>query len=73
MKSWWVDEKVVWDLQGACKAGHSCIHSALIHQEAVATSMDNNNHCIVALFYVAKAFDSVWTDGLFKQMFDSGI
>ena len=73
MKSWWVDEKVVSDLQGACKAGHSCIHSALVLHEAVATSMDNNNHCIVANFDVAKAFDSVWMDGLFKQIFDSGI
>ena len=73
MKTWWADEKVVSDLQGAYKTGHSCIHSALIFQEAVAMSMDTNNHCIVAFFDVAKAFDGVWTDGLFKKIFDSGI
>ena len=73
MKRWWTDEKVVSDLQGACKTGHSCIHSALILQEVLATSMDNNNHCIVAFFDVSKAFDSVWMDGLFKQIYDRGI
>ena len=61
------------DLQGACKTGHSCVHSALVLQETIATSMDSNNHCIVTFFDVAKAFDSVWTDGLFQQIFDSGI
>ena len=73
MKRWWSDEKVVSDLQGACKTGHSCIHSALVLQEVLATSMDNNNQCIVAFFDVSKAFDSVWTDGLFRQIYDRGI
>ena len=73
MKDWWVQEKVVSDLQGACKSGHSCIHSALVLQETLAASIENNNHCIVAFFDVAKAFDSVWTDGLYKQFFYIGI
>ena len=73
MREWWVQERVISDLQGACRSGHSCIHSALVLQETIATSMENNNHCIVAFFDVAKAFNSVWTDGLFKQFFDVGI
>ena len=59
------------DLQRACKTGHSCVHSALILQETITASMDSNNPCIVAFFDVAKAFDSVWTGGLFQQIFDS--
>ena len=64
MKVWWVDEKVVSDLQGACKSGHTCIHSAFILQETVATSLENNNKCIVAFYDVAKVFDSIWIGGL---------
>ena len=73
LKGWWVNENVVSDLQGACKTGHSCIHSAFILQETIATSLENNNKCIVAFYDVAKAFDSVWIGGLFKQIYDSGI
>ena len=72
MREWWMQEKVISDLQGACRSGHSCIHSAIVLQETIATSMENNNNCIVAFFDVAKAFDSIWTNGLFKQFFISG-
>ena len=35
-------------------------------QEAVAASRETNGICFVAYFEVAKAFDSVWINGLFK-------
>ena len=35
--------------------------------------MEENNQCFVAFFDVAKAFNTVWIDGLFKQIFDIGI
>ena len=73
LKGWWVRESVVSVLQGACKVGHSCIHTAFLLQETIATSLENNNKCIVAFYDVAKAFDSVWIGGLFKQLYDSGI
>ena len=73
MKRWWVDEGVVSELQGECKPGHACLHTAFLLQEMVAMSLENNNNCIVAFYDVAKAFDSVWIGGLFKQINDRGI
>ena len=73
LKAWWIDERVISDLQGACKTGLSCIHTAFLLQETLATSLEDNNQCFVAFFGVAKAFDTVWIDGLFKQVFDIGI
>ena len=35
--------------------------------------MESKSNCFVAYFDVTKAFDTVWTDGLFKQIFDLGI
>ena len=73
LKGWWKDENIICELQGACKKGLSCIHTAFMLQETVATSMEANGKCFVAFFDVAKAFDTVWIDGLFKQIFDKGI
>ena len=73
LKSWWTRENVISDLQGACKTGLSCIHTAFILQETVAASMEDNGKCFVAFFDVAKAFDTMWIDGLFKQVYDIGI
>ena len=73
LKAWWSDEQVISELQGACKSGLSCIHTAFLLQETMAASMEANEQCFVAFFDVAKAFDTVWIDGLFKQLFDLGI
>ena len=73
LKDWWMNERIISDLQGACKSGLSCIHTAFLLQETLATSLENNDQCFVAFFDVAKAFDTVWIDGLFKQVFDIGI
>ena len=68
LETWWKDNHIISDLQGACKKGHSCIHSALLLQETVATSLGTNRKCLVAYFDVAKAFDTVWIEGLFFQL-----
>ena len=73
LKKWWTDEGVISELQGACKSGLSCIHTAFLLQETLATSMETNEQCFLAFFDVAKAFDTVWIDGLFKQIYDIGI
>ena len=73
LKGWWNDENVISELQGACKTGLSCIHTAFMLRETVATSMEESGQCFVAFFDVAKAFDTVWIDGLFKQIYDLGI
>ena len=60
-------------LQGACLKGSSCLHTAAILQGAIAFSLDTSKRVFVAYFYVAKAFDSVWIDGLFYQLRKKGL
>ena len=73
LKVWWKSERIISELQGACKTGISCIHTAFILQETVAASMEESEHCFIAFFDIAKAFDTVWIDGLFKQVYHLGI
>ena len=73
LKGWWHNEKIISDLQGACRKGFSFIHTAFNLRETVAASMETTKKCFVAFFDVAKALDTVWIDGLFKQMYDLGI
>ena len=70
IEPWWIREGAISDLQGACRKGHSCVHSALTLQEALAASMESNNNCFVAYFDMSKAFDSVLNDGLFFRLYE---
>ena len=69
---WWEDTSVISPLQGACRNGTSCLHSAAILQEAIAVNLNTNKRAFVAYFDVAKAFDSVWIDGLFYKLREMG-
>ena len=73
LKPWWYENHVVSELQGACREGFSCVHTAFNLRETLATSLETADNCFVAFYDVAKAFDMVWIDGLFKQMHDAGI
>ena len=70
---WWDENNVVSDLQFACKKGLSCTHAAFLLNKTVATSLEAGDDCYVAFYDVAKAFDTVWIDGLFIQLWDAGI
>ena len=73
LKDWWEDERVISALQGACKTGMSCVHSALNLQETIAVGLGTGKKVFVAYFDVAKAFDSIWIDGLFYQLRQMGV
>ena len=73
LKEWWFNERVISDLQGAGRAGSSCIHTALTLQETIAKEREGNRNVFVAYYDVSKAFDSVWIDGLFHQLRSMGI
>ena len=73
IKAWWEENDISSDLQFACKRGLSCTHAAFLLKETVATSLEAGDQCYVAFFDVAKAFDTVWIDGLFIQLWDLGI
>ena len=73
LEPWWTSNDIISENQGACKKGMSCLHSCLTLQEAVATSREANKTVFVAYFDVAKAFDSIWINGLFYQLYNLGI
>ena len=73
ISGWWVSQKVISDLQGAGKKKQSCVHTALLLQESIATALETSNKVFVAFLDVSKAYDTVWTDGLFFQLNKMGI
>ena len=60
-------------LQGACRKKQSCVHTAFLLQETVSAALETNKNVFVAFFDVSKAFDTVWTDGLFYKLYKAGI
>ena len=70
---WWNDKKNLSDNQGACKKGISSLHTALLLQESIACNLEGNKKVFVTFLDVSKAFDSVWTEGLFYQLRNLGI
>ena len=73
MKDCWEGDQVISHLQGACHSGKSCIHSALILQEAISVGLGTKKRVLVTYLDVSKAFDGVWIDGLFYQLHESSI
>ena len=73
LKKWWDDNDMISRLQGACRKGQSCIHTGYLLQETVSTALENNRNVFVSFFDVSKAFDTVWTDGLFFQLYQKGV
>ena len=73
IEQWWEENRVISELQGACRKGSSCVHTALTLQETIASHRERGEKVFVAFFDVSKAFDSVWIDGLFFQLHKLGI
>ena len=73
ISGWWFSDRIISDLQGAGRKGHSCIHTVLTLQETISKEREGNSKVFVAYYDVSKAFDSVWIDGLFYQLHDLGI
>ena len=73
LEKWWNESGIISSLQGACRKGQSCVHSAYLLQETVLTALEENNNVFMAYFDVSKAFDTVWVNGLFYKMYDMGV
>ena len=71
MEQWWMDK--ITPLQGAGRKGVSCLHTAMMLQETVASKLEAGFKVFVTFFDVSKAFDSVWVNGLFFQLRKMGI
>ena len=73
MEEWWVNEQVISKFQGAGKKGISCIHTAMAMEETVSVALETNRSVFVSYFDVSKAFDTVWTNGLFQKLHEMGV
>ena len=73
VKVWWKERQIISELQGAATPGVSCLHTALLLQEAIAVNLENHNKILVSFYDVSKAFDGIWVDGLFYQLRELGI
>ena len=73
VKGWWESEQVISPLQGACRTGKSCVHTALTLQESVSVGLGTKKKVLVTYLDVSKAFDGVWIDGLFYQLRQLGL
>ena len=73
MEKWWEDNVVISRLQGAGRKGQSCLHSALLLQETVSDALETNRNVFVSYFDESKAYDTVWTNGLFYKLHTMGI
>lgn len=56
------------DLQGAKHKHCSCLHTTMLLREVISYGMQVRRSVYVALLDVRKAFDHVWTDGLFYKL-----
>ena len=58
-------------LQGAAQMGCSSTHTTWLLRETVAANLELDSPVYVALIDAAKAFDTVWIDGLFYKLAES--
>ena len=73
MEKWWTENEVISRFQGAGKKGTSCVHTAMMMEETVSTALETNRSVFVSYFDVSKAFDTVWTNGLFHKLHEMGV
>ena len=73
IKPWWEENRIITQLQGACKGGISCLHTAFLLQETVSEQLESHRKIFVCYLDVSKAFDGVWIDGLFYSLRNLGI
>lgn len=60
-------------LQFSYQAGKSCIHASFVLQEVINEAVENGSKVYSCFLDSAKAFDTVWFDGLFYKLFNLGI
>ena len=73
IEGWWTETGAISQLQGACRKGVSCVHSAYVLQESISTLLQTHRKVFVTYLDVSKAFDGVWIGGLFYRLWDIGI
>ena len=70
---WAKQNNIIHKLQGAAQPNCSSLHAAWLVRETIAFNIENKKNVYVGLLDTKKAFDTVWQDGLFVKLFDSGV
>ncbi len=70
---WLVEEKKIHDLQGSCQEKCSNLQTSWLVRESIAHFNERGTTVYVALLDVAKAFDSIWHNGLFYLLYKGGM
>ena len=60
-------------LQFAYQKNNSCINASFVLQEAVAHNVERGSKVYCCFLHSAKAFDTVWIDGLFFKLYNNGM
>ena len=60
-------------MQFAYQKGKSCVQASFVLQEAINHAVERESKVYACFLDISKAFDCVWTDGLFFKMFNFGI
>jgi hypothetical protein len=60
-------------LQFAYQKNNSCINASFVLQEAVAHNVERGSKVYCCFLDSAKAFDTVWIDGLFFKLYNNGM
>ena len=70
-RSWF--ENCVNKCQGVAQSKCSSLHTSLLLRETITHLVEGGSKAYVALLDAKQAFDCVWIDGLFAQLYEKGI
>lgn len=70
---WLKSHKVMCELQGACVSRCSSLDVVAMLNETISYHRELGNSVYTVLMDVAKAFDSVWSEGLLYKLFNLGV
>jgi hypothetical protein len=73
ISKWVKQNNLIDDLQGANQAKCSSLHTNWLVREAISYYQEKDSTVYVGLLDVAKAFDSVWHNGLFYMLYEKGM
>ena len=69
----WLQSGVIDQRQGGNIKNCSSLHTSLLLQETIAHNTERDSTMYVAYLDTKKAFDTVWTQGLFYKLFQAGM
>jgi hypothetical protein len=72
-KSWFYDNNVTDEMQGAAQPKCSSLHVSMILQESISTCISRGSTLYVAFLDIRKAFDTTWVPGLLYKIHKAGI